>query len=333
MAQTTSPTAPRITIDPLSVGVLLMMVLGLVIPTTPAVRAILDGAQDYAIMLLFLLYGARLPTTEVIDGLKNWKLQGSIALTTFVIFPLISLVFPMAFGGMLTPLLIAGLVYVCVLPSTIQSSVALTGAANGNVAGAICAATLSNVGGMFITPFLAAYLVSVDGSGSAAGVTLDGFIDIFRILLAPFIVGQLARPWVGAYVQARAHITKQVDRSVIWLNVFAAVAMATAEGVWSTVDAAQLIIMCIICAALLALVLGITWLGGKAMGMPYGDRVALLMCGSKKSLSSGLPIAAAIFPASILGVIGVPLIVYHQIQLVVCGVIAGRLGQAHPEGV
>lgn len=333
MAQSTPTPPPRLSIDPLSVGVLLMMVLGLVIPTTPEVRAVLDEAQDYAIMLLFLLYGARLPTTEVIDGLKNWKLQGSIALTTFVIFPLISLAFPMLFAGMLSPLLIAGLVYVCVLPSTIQSSVALTGAANGNVAGAICAATLSNVGGMFITPFLAAYLVSADGSGSAAGVTVDGFIDIFRILLAPFIVGQLARPWVGAYVQARAHITKHVDRSVIWLNVFAAVAMATADGVWSTVDARQLIIMGVICAALLALVLGLTWLGGKVMTMPYGDRVALLMCGSKKSLSSGLPIAAAIFPSSVLGLISVPLIVYHQIQLVVCGVIAGRLANRHPDGV
>lgn len=333
MAQTKSSTAPRITIDPLSVGVLLMMLLGLFIPTTPGVRAILSEAQDYAIMLLFLLYGARLPTTEVIDGLKNWKLQGSIALTTFVVFPLISLAFPFIFQGLLTPLLIAGLVYVCVLPSTIQSSVALTGAANGNVAGAICAATLSNVGGMFITPFLAAYLVSVDGSGSAGGVTLDGFIDIFRILLAPFIVGQLSRPWVGAYVQSKAHITKHVDRSVIWLNVFAAVAQATADGVWSSVDFVQLTLMCLICGALLVVVLCFTWTAGRAMRMNYGDRVALLMCGSKKSMSSGLPIAAAVFPPSLLGLICVPLIVYHQIQLVVCGIISGRLGQRHPDGV
>lgn len=333
MAQTKPKATPSIPIDPLSIGVLLMMILGLVIPTTPEIRAVLEEAQDYAIMLLFLLYGARLPTTEVIDGLKNWKLQSSIALTTFAIFPLISLGFPYLLQPVLTPLLIAGLVYVCVLPSTIQSSVALTGAAMGNVAGAICAATLSNVGGMFITPFLAAYLVSADGSGAAAGVTLGGFIDIFRILLAPFIVGQLARPWVGAYVQSKAHITKQVDRSVIWLNVFSAVAVATADGVWAEVDVAQLLIMCAVCAALLGLVLAITWALGKAIGLPYGDRVALLMCGSKKSMSSGLPIAAAIFPASILGLICVPLIVYHQIQLVVCAVIAGRLGQRHPDGV
>ncbi|WP_336248645.1 bile acid:sodium symporter family protein [Stomatohabitans albus] len=333
MSQTQAAPSARLSIDPLSIGVLLMMVLGLIVPTTPAVRAFLNEAQDYAIMLLFLLYGARLPTNEVIDGLKNWKLQGSIFLTTFAIFPLISLVLAPLLQPILTPLLVAGVVYICVLPSTIQSSVALTGAARGNVAGAICAATVSNVGGMFITPFLATILIGGDGTGVGAGVTVDGFINIFKILLAPFIVGQLARPWVGAYVQSKANITKQVDRSVIWLNVFAAVAMATADGVWHDVDASQLIIMGVVCVGLLATVLTITWTGGKLIGMNYGDRVALLMCGSKKSLSSGLPIAAAIFPASILGLMSVPLIVYHQIQLVVCALIAGKLAQAHPDGV
>ena len=332
MAQPRTLPPATLSLDPLSVGVLLMMVLGLIIPTTPEVRAVLDEAQDWAIMLLFLLYGARLPTTEVIDGLKNWKLQGAIFLTTFAFFPLLSLGIAPLLQPLLTPLLVAGLVYVCVLPSTIQSSVALTGAAKGNIAGAICAATLSNVGGMFITPFLAAFLVSSDGSGATPGVTLDGFLDIFRILLAPFIVGQLARPWVGAYVQSKAHITKHVDRSVIWLNVFAAVAQATADGVWASVDARQLITMCVVCAVLLAIVLAFTWFSGKLFNMPYGDRVAYLMCGSKKSMSSGLPIAAAIFPPTILGIICVPLIVYHQIQLVVCGVLAGRLAQAHPNG-
>lgn len=333
MAQTDPATKPRLAIDPLSIGVFVMMLLGLIVPTTPEIRAFLDVAQDWAIMLLFLLYGARLPTNEVIDGLKNWKLQGSIFLTTFAVFPLISLILAPLLQPFLTQLLVAGVIYICVLPSTIQSSVALTGAARGNVAGAICAATLSNVGGMFITPFLAAFLVGGDGSGTTAGVTVDGFINIFKILLAPFIVGQLSRPWVGAYVQSKANITKQVDRSVIWLNVFAAVAMATADGVWADVDATQLIIMCIVCVILLAIVLIFTWSVGKLIGMNYGDRVALLMCGSKKSLSSGLPIAAAIFPTAILGLISVPLIVYHQIQLVVCAVIAGRLAQAHPDGV
>lgn len=332
MAQRTTPSRPKISLDPLSVGVVVMMILGLVIPTTPEWRLILDDAKTYAIMLLFLLYGARLPTTEVIDGLKNWRLQGSIALITFGFFPLVSLILGPLLDGWMAPLLISGLVYLCVLPSTIQSSVALTGAANGNVPGAICAATLSNVGGMGLTPLLAALLVGGSEGQPGAGVSVQGFIDIFYVLLLPFIIGQLARPWVGATVQRYSHITKQVDRSVIWLNVFVAVAMATADNVWASVDALQLLVMVMICGILLALVLIVTWTMGKAMGMSYPDRVALLMCGSKKSLSSGLPIAAAIFPPAMLGLISVPMIVYHQIQLVVCAIIAGRLASTHPEG-
>ncbi|ROS76888.1 bile acid:sodium symporter family protein [Cellulomonas sp. PhB143] len=308
-------------VDPFVVGILLALLLGLVVPVPDAARGVVDGAADVAVFLLFLVYGARLSTREVWAGLRNVRLQGGILAATWVVFPVVGLVVSLAVTPLIGSALATGVLFVSLLPSTVQSSVAFTAVARGNVAGAICGATISNLLGMVLTPLLVLWLMSA--SGSAGGFGAVG--DVLLHLLLPFVVGQLLQPFVGEWIRARRWISMVVDRGSILLVVFSSVSAASAEGAWSQVTGWALVGLLAVCGVVLAIMLCSTWFGGRALRLGLPDRVALLMCGSKKSLATGLPMAAVLFPVAEAGTVAVPLIVFHQLQLVVCAVLARRL--------
>jgi solute carrier family 10 (sodium/bile acid cotransporter), member 7 len=314
-------------VDPFVVTLVLVMVLGLVVPVAPGAQRVVDVAADVAVTVLFLVYGMRLSTREVWAGLRNWRLQGGILAATYVVFPLLGLGVAWAITPLVGGPLAAGMLYLSLLPSTVQSSVAFTSVARGNVAGAICGATVSNVLGMVLTPLLVLWLMSDAQGGAAAGAGhgLGGLRTVLLQLLLPFVVGQLLQPWVGDRVRARRWLTLGVDRGTILIVVFSAVAAASAAGVWADVSGWAVVALLAVSGAFLAVMLGLTWWGGKALRLPVEDRVALLMCGSKKSLATGLPMASVLFPVAVAGVIAVPVIVFHQLQLVVCAVLARRL--------
>jgi sodium/bile acid cotransporter 7 len=296
------------------------MLVGVLVPLPAAVRAAAGTAADVAVVVLFLLYGMRLPTREVLAGLRNVRLQGSILASTYVLFPLLGLAAAGAARAVAGPGLAVGLLYLSLLPSTVQTSVALTSVARGNVAGAICGATVSNVVGMVLTPLLVLALMSGEGT-----VGIGGLRSVLLNLLLPFVVGQLLQPLTGAWVRAHRPLTLVVDRGTILLVVLAGVSEATAEGAWSGVTAGALVGLVGLSAALLAVVLGVNWVGGARLRLGLPDRIALLMCGSKKSLATGLPMAGVLFAPAVAATVAVPLIVFHQIQLIVCAVIARRL--------
>lgn len=315
----------RALLDPFLVSIIATMVLAIVLPLGETPRAVASGAADVAVALLFLAYGMRLPTREVLEGLRNWRLQLAIVVSTYAIFPLLGLaVHPLA-----TPLvgsaLAAGLLYTALLPSTVQSSVAFTSIARGNVPGALCAATLSNIGGMFVSPALVLLVMGRTTSGGG------GIGDIVSQLLVPFVVGQLLQPLVGGWVRAHRGLTLAIDRGTIVLAVFSAVAAATAIGVWEGVTALQVLALVGLCALVLAAILAVTWWGGRLLGLRRADRIALLMCGSKKSLATGLPMGLVLFPAATAATMVVPVVIFHQLQLVVCTIIADHLARTDPE--
>lgn len=321
-------------VDPFVVTLLVVLVLGLVVPVGEDAQRVVDVVADVAVTVLFLVYGMRLATREVWAGLRNWRLQGGILASTYVVFPLLGLVVAWAVAPVIGEGLAVGVLFLALLPSTVQSSVAFTSVARGNVAGAICGATVSNVLGMVVTPLLVLWLLS-DASGGAAGGTAAGAVEgsgglgglrtVLLQLLVPFVVGQLLQPWVGDWIRARRWLTLGVDRGTILVVVFGAVAAATSAGVWSSVSGWAIVALLGVSALLLAAMLAITWWGGAALRLSTEDRVALLMCGSKKSLATGLPMASVLFPVAVAGVVAVPVIVFHQLQLVVCAVLARRL--------
>jgi solute carrier family 10 (sodium/bile acid cotransporter), member 7 len=313
-------------IDPFIIAIVAALLAGLFIPVPDAVREGLDVASDVAIVVLFLLYGARMPTREILTGLRNIRLQGGTLASTFVLFPLLGL----GAAALATPFLgaplAAGILYLSLLPSTVQSSVALVSVARGNVAGAITSATISNLLGMLLTPAL---VLTFMGASGALG--LDGLRSVLLQLLLPFVVGQLLQPLVGNWVRAHKRLTTLWDRGTILLVVLVAVLTATADGVWDEVSPLALLGVLGVSAVLLAIVLTATWWGGRLLRLDRPDRTVLLMCGSKKSLATGLPMLAALFPAAVAGPIAVPVIVFHQLQLITCAVIARRLGRTADE--
>ena len=284
----------------------------------------LRAATFWAVTLLFFLYGAKLDPASVRAGLLNWRLQGLTFAATYLLFPVLGLILAAVFGGVLGPQLTLGLLFLCVLPSTVQSSIAFTSIAGGNVPAAICAASLSNLIGVALTPLLVAQLLHQDGGG----ISLDAVKKIALQILLPFILGQILRPWIGGFVQRHKLLTMVVDRGSILLIVYSAFGAGTVAGIWSAIPAPSLILCLAVVTLLLALAMGIMVAAGRITHMPHEDRAVLFFCGSTKSLASGLPIATAIFPAATVGATVLPVMIYHMTQLLVCSAVAQRQARA-----
>jgi len=325
---TRARTAVTTWVDPLVVMIVAVFVLGLLAPAGGAFADGLDHVTTGAVVLLFFLYGARMATRDIWDGLRNIRLQGGMLASTYLLFPVLGLAVQLLPDSVLPDDLQTGLLYLSLLPSTIQSSVVFTSIARGNVAGAITGATISNVLGILLTPLLVGVLMSRAGGpvGGSAGATL-------LQLLLPFVLGQVAQPFIGDWIRSRKRLTRTTDRATILLVAYSSVSEAARSGVWDALTVGVLAVLVAVCVVLLAVMLLATWTGGRLLGLARGDRIALLMCGSKKSLATGLPMAAVLFgPVAAAGV-ALPVIVFHQLQLAACAVIARRLAATEPDGV
>ncbi|MBM7050301.1 MULTISPECIES: bile acid:sodium symporter family protein [Rhizobium] len=283
-------------------------------------------ATNFAIGLLFFLHGARLSRDVVIAGLLHWRLHLVILLTTFGIFPLLVLAMGQVVPNSILPVsLYTGMLFLSVLPSTVQSSIAFTSIAGGNVPAAICSASASNIFGMFLTPLLVGLLFSVGGQG---GFSWDVLWQIMLQLLAPFIAGQLLQPWIGDWIRSKKKILMPVDRGSILMVVYSAFSEAVVEGLWHTFSVLDIATVIVANMVLLATVLCITMFGSRALGFSKADEITITFCGSKKSLASGVPMANVIFAGQGIGAIVLPLMLFHQIQLMTCAFLAQKYADA-----
>jgi solute carrier family 10 (sodium/bile acid cotransporter), member 7 len=306
-------------LDPYIGLMLIMVALAAVLPVHGRGAAIAATTADVAIVFLFFLYGTRLSPKAAIAGLIQWKLHIAVLLCTFALFPALGIGLTHLASGVLPQPLLVGVVLLCLMPSTVQSSIAFTSIAQGNVAAALCAASLSNLLGVFISPLLVGWLLQTSG----VVLSFDVFRDIILQLLAPFMVGQLARPWIGEWMQRNKKILGYADRGSILLIIYVAFSKGMVENIWGEVGILDLFVLLAILTLLLAVVLLLTgFIGRRLMALSIEDEIVLQFCGSKKSLASGLPIASLLFPGPHLSLILLPLMLFHQIQLIVCAVLA-----------
>ncbi len=311
-------------IDTFLLAMAATVALAALFPARGGFADVMSVVAKVVIALLFWLYGARLSPQQAWQGVKRWQLHLLVLATTFVVFPVLGLAARGLVPWLLNLDLYNGLLFLCLVPSTVQSSIAFTSIARGNVSAALVSASLSNIVGIALTPLLVVLLMNTSGG---ARMDTAAVRDVVVQLLLPFVAGQLMRPWIADWVARHTVLTKAVDRGSILLVVYTAFSMGMVEHIWSSVNAWQLAIVAVVNAALLAVVLAFTWLVGRVAGLDRGDSIVLLFCGSKKSLASGLPMALVFFPAATVGVIMLPLMIFHQIQLVVCSVIASRLSR------
>ncbi len=311
-------------IDPFVASLFAVVVLASLWPCSGRFAVFFDYATYLGIVLLFFLHGAKLSREAILGGILHWRLHLVTLAVTFGLFPVFGLLLIRMPG--IDRGLLAGLLYLTLLPSTVQSSIAFTSIAGGNVPAAVCAATLSNLLGMLITPLLVATLMQVQGT--QAHVSWDSIKNIALQLLLPFVIGHCAGPWLASPLGRHKLLISRVDRGTILMVVYSAFSASIVGGLWSRLSFPSLIAIAIISCSLLGTVLGVCQVFSRCIGLNREDSIVLLFCGSKKSLASGVPMAGALFPATEVGLIILPLMIFHQIQLIVCAVIARRMAKA-----
>ena len=291
-----------------------------VLPCRGAIAGAVHIAGIGAIASLFFLQGARLSRDAVVGGIMHWRLHATIGAVTFVLFPLIGWCLVALFPHLLPSALWLGVLFLCALPSTVQSSIALTSIAQGNVAGAICSATASNVAGIALTPLILAVLSQRHG----AGIAVHNVELVVLELLVPFATGHLLQPWIGGWARRNRKILTVTDRGSILLVVYASFSAAVVNGVWHELPPATLLPLGLVVAMLLVIVLAAIVAASRVQGFAVPDEIAAVLCGSQKSLVSGVPIASALFPGPTIGMILIPMMIYYPMQLVVCAALARR---------
>lgn len=330
--ETSSPKPTRLSLPKLPFrlpvdGYVLALIATVIIAAIIPARGVGAGAMNYityaAVALLFFLYGARLSPQAILAGVMHWRLQGLVFLSTFVMFPILGLIITWIFRPWLTPDLSTGLMFVAVLPSTVQSSIAFTSIARGNVPAALCSASISNLAGILVTPLLVALLLTSHGGG----FSLSALQDIALQLLLPFALGQLARPYLGKWIVAHKKLTSFVDRGSILLIVYGAFSKGMVTGVWSQLSWQSLLLVLVLDLVMLALALIITTVASRRLKFTKEDEIAIVFCGSKKSMASGIPMANILFVGQAVSLIVLPLMLFHQAQLMACAAIARRYAQ------
>lgn len=307
-------------LDRFTLLLFLMVILASLIPVSGQAAQLFSVITTVAIAVLFFLHGAKLSREAVIQGMMHWKLHSLVFVFTFALFPLLGLLAKPILMPMLGQELYWGFLFMCFLPSTVQSSIAFTSVAKGNVAAAVCSASFSNIIGMFITPVLVAFWI--------LGHTQHGFdptasiIQITLLLLVPFILGQLLRPYVYPFMQKKPKVVKIFDQGSILMVVYGAFSSAVVAGLWTQVSIQTLLLLILACSVLLTIVMLLAVYIPKCMGFKVADQRTIFFCGSKKTLASGIPMAQILFMGQPLGMIVLPIMIFHQIQLMVCGIIA-----------
>ena len=310
----------RLRPDTFTLLLLATVALATLAPVRGEAARVAGWATTAAIALLFFLHGAKLSREAVLQGIGAWRLHLAVLASTFVLFPVLGVLVTLLPGP--KPEVAAGALYLCLLPSTVQSSIAFTSIARGNVPAAVCSASASNILGVFLTPLLVGVLMPHWTGRGGGGVSPAAVGEILLQLLLPFVLGHLSRPLTAGFVERRKAVLNLVDRGSILLVVYTAFSAAVVEGLWRRLGPVDLAVVAGLDLAVLAAALAATRAFAGAAGFSKPDEIALVFCGSKKSLASGAPMAAALFPAATAGVLITPLMLFHQFQLLACAHIA-----------
>ncbi|OTG65890.1 bile acid:sodium symporter family protein [Acinetobacter silvestris] len=316
-------------LDRFTILLIVMVMLAIFIPVHGQAANGFGVVTNIAIAILFFLHGAKLSREAIIQGILHWKLHAVVFAFTFALFPILGLLAKPLLLPLLGQQLYWGFLFMCFLPSTVQSSIAFTSVAKGSVAAAVCSASFSNLIGMFITPILVS--VFIFGQSQHGYDPTSSIIEITLLLLVPFIAGQLLRPIIFSYMQKAPSIVKAFDQGTILMVVYGAFSAAVVAGLWHQVSWTILCYLTIACSLLLTIIMLLALYIPRWFGFNRADQIAIFFCGSKKTLASGVPMAQILFIGQPIGMIVLPIMIFHQIQLMVCGIIANYWSKQHTD--
>ena len=308
-------------IDPMVRLLLAAILLATILPVHGQARAAAQALSNVAVFVLFLLYGLKLSRGDVLAGLGNHRLLLPLVGWVFGVMAAAGWLLWQGTAPWLPPALALGFLYLGVLPSTVQSATVYSSLAGGNVASSVIAAALLNILGVFIS----APLFSLLAGGSGGGVHASALVKVMTMMLLPFVIGQASQGLAGNWVKDHKPLTTLLERGTIGLAVYVSFSGAVMEGIWLRLDVPAWAMLAAGCAVLLVVGYGGAWLLGRALGLPYGDRIAMVFGGAQKSIAMGAPLATVLFPPASAGLILLPLLAYHLAQMVVAAPIAVRL--------
>lgn len=316
-------------LDRFTILLLCMVLLASFLPIHGHAAEVFGVITNIAIAILFFLHGAKLSREAIVQGILHWRLHSLVFAFTFIVFPVIGLLAKPVLLPVLGQELYWGFLFMCFLPSTVQSSIAFTSVAKGNVAAAVCSASFSNLIGMFITPIMVSLFIF--GHSKHDYDPTSSIIQITLLLLVPFILGQLLRPYVFPLMAKVPSIVKAFDQGTILMVVYSAFSSAVVAGLWHQVGISTLIYLVLACSVLLTMIMLLAFYISKLLGFARADQIAIFFCGSKKTLASGVPMAQILFIGQPLGMIVLPIMIFHQIQLMACGIIANYLAKQYKQ--
>jgi sodium/bile acid cotransporter 7 len=304
--------------DNFTLALISVVITASVLPCSGDSATVFNWITNIAIGLLFFMHGAKLSHEAIVDGVTHWRLHLLVFASTFLMFPVLGLALRPILQPLVTPDLYVGILFLCALPATVQSAIAFTSMARGNVPAAVCSASGSSMIGIFLTPVLVGLLLAQHGAASS----FDAVRSITLQLLVPFLAGQMARRWIGPWVERSKSMLGTIDRSSILLVVYTAFSEAVIQGLWQQIPLRALVGLIAVCGVMLALALLITTYTARRLGFSREDEITIVFCGSKKSLASGIPMARVLFAGHAVGALVLPLMLFHQIQLMVCAMLA-----------
>lgn len=292
--------------------------LATVFPASGVAATVVNWAANFAVVMLFFFVGAKLSRESILGGLVHWRLHSVILLSTFIMFPVLGLIVTRLGQNVLSSPEVIGILFLAALPSTVQSSIALTSIAKGNVAAAIAAASASQLIGVVATPFILGLLENVHDTPTS----FSGLGQVALLILLPFVAGHLSRPVTAEWVAKHKSAISLTDRGTILLAVYGAFSAAVLDGIWQRLPLIDLGLLIVICLLMLAVALTFTYTLARLMKFDRSDQIAIVFCGTKKSLVQGVPMARVLFSGPDLGIILLPIMIFHQLQLMICAFIA-----------
>jgi len=307
-------------LDRFTLTLIFVVLLASFFPAQGSFIGFFEGLTTAAIALLFFMHGAKLSREAIIAGSSHWRLHLWVMCSTFVLFPVLGVLFAWWAPVNVSPEIYTGFLYLCILPATVQSAIAFTSLAGGNVAAAVCAASASSLLGIFLSPLLVGMVMHVHGASGS----LQQVGSIMLQLLVPFIARHLSRPWIGGWVARHKKWIGKTDQTSILLVIYSAFSEAVRHGIWHKVGLGSLLFIVVVSLVLLAIVISLNMFVARRMGFSKADEITIVFCGSKKSLANGIPMANILFPVATVGMMVLPLMIFHQLQLMICAVLARR---------
>lgn len=279
---------------------------------------------NLGIAFVFFFYGVKLDPAQLKSGLSNWRLHLLIQLSTFLIFPLIVFALLQVMPW-IDPDFRLGISYLSALPSTVSASVVMVSIAGGNLPAAIFNASISSLLGVILTPL---WMEFFDGGSSGSIDFWSTLGELTLKVILPVTLGVWAHRWLFPRIQHALPKLKYVDQTVIMMIVFTSFAESFAQEIFSAYSSSILLTVAATVLGIFILIWVLLEVISRLLGFTLKDRITTLFCGSKKSMVHAVVIGKVIFPdAAVLGLVLLPVMLYHVQQLILGSILAGYFGR------